>query len=260
MTDKVLEKNKDNLIEEMFNAGVHYAYSRSKRHPSTKDSIFGIKNKMEIIDLEKTVEMLTEAEEFVSNLAKEGQLILFVGTKNESRGVVELMASGVSAPFVINRWIGGTLTNFDEIKKRLKILQELTEKKEKGELGGYTKKERLMIDRKIADLEKTFGGLLPMIDNLPKALFVIDPKKEFIAVKEAQVLGIPIVAVANSDCDISEIDYPILANDSALSSVEFFTTKIVNAYKKGSERKEVKEKQTEQKQEKEVVYKKPTQE
>lgn len=259
MTDKVLEKNKDNLIEEMFNAGAHYAYSRSKRHPSTSKSIFGIKNKMEIIDLEKTVEMLAKAEEFVANLAKEEQKILFVGTKNESRSVIELMAPSVGVPFVINRWIGGTLTNFDEIKKRLKILQELTEKKEKGELGGYTKKEKLMIDRKIADLEKTFGGLLPMVDTLPKALFVIDPKREFIAVKEAQVLGIPVVALANSDCDISEINYPILANDSALSSVKFFTNRIVDAYKRGSSEKKTEQKEGEQKKTNEVVYKKPAQ-
>ena len=140
---------------------------------------------------------------------------------------------GIGTPFVQNRWIGGTLTNFDEIKKRINRLQELTEKKEKGELGMYTKKERLMFDREIEDLEKTFGGLLPMKESLPKALFVIDPKKEFIAVKEAQDLGIPIVALANSDCDISKIEYPIAANDSVLASVKFFTARIVEAYKKG---------------------------
>jgi len=255
MTDKVLEKNKEDLIEEMFSVGAHYAYSRSKRHPSTRNFIFGIKNNLEIIDLEKTTEMLGEAEVFVANLAKESKKILFVGTKNEARGVVELMASSIGAPFVVNRWIGGTLTNFEEIKKRIKRLQELTEKKEKGELGIYTKKERLMIDREINDLEKTFGGLLPLMDSLPKALFVIDPKKEYIAVKEAQSLGIPVVALANSDCDISEIEYPILANDSSLLSIKFFITKIVDVYKKGSVKKQEEEKQVA----KEIVYTKAPQ-
>ena len=235
MTDNVLEKNKSDLIEEMFNAGAHYAYSRSKRHPSMKDSIFGSKNNVEIIDLEKTMQMLSSAEDFVVTLAKERKKILFVGTKNEARDVIEQAASDIGVAFVINRWIGGTLTNFDEIKKRINRLQELTEKKEKDELGMYTKKERLMIDREIEDLERTFGGLLPIKESLPKALFVIDPKKEFIAVKEAQALGIPVVALANSDCDISEIEHPIAANDSVLASINFFTTRIAEAYKKGLE-------------------------
>ena len=241
MTDKVLEKNKNDLIEEMFNAGAHYAYSCSKRHPSMKKFIYGTKSNIEIIDLEKTILTLEDAENFVETFSKEGKKILFVGTKNEARGVIEQAALSIGAPFVQNRWIGGTLTNFEEIKKRVKRLQELTEKKEKGELGMYTKKERLMFDREIADLEKTFGGLLPMADMLPKALFVIDPKKEDIAVKEAQVIGIPVVALANSDCDVKEINYPIPANDSSLASIKLFTERIVNAYKKGVKQAEQKE-------------------
>ena len=235
MTDKVLEKNKNDLIEEMFDAGAHYAYSCSKRHPSMKKFIFGTKNNIEIIDLEKTSQELEKAENFVTTLSKEGKKILFVGTKNEARDVIEQAALSIGVSFVQNRWIGGTLTNFDEIKKRIKRLQELTEKKEKGELGMYTKKERLMFDREIEDLERIFGGLLPMIDILPKALFVIDPKKEAIAVKEAQVIGIPVIALANSDCNIKEIKYPIPANDSSLASIKFFTERIVRAYKKGAE-------------------------
>ena len=240
MTSKVQEKNKDDIIEEMFNVGAHYAYSRAKRHPSMKEYIFGIKNDVEIIDLEKTVDMLAKAEDFVASLAQERKKLLFVGSKNEARDVIEKEALSIDAPFVQNRWIGGTLTNFEEIKKRIKRLQELTEKKEKGEFGMYTKKERLMIDREIADLEKTFGGLLVMAENLPKALFVIDPKKESIAVAEAIAIGVPIIALANSDCDITKIDYPIPVNDSSLASIKFFTARIVAAYEKGKEREAVK--------------------
>lgn len=239
MTSKVQEENK--LIEQMFDAGAHYAYSRSKRHPSMEGSIYGAKNNIEIIDLEETTQMLLTAESFMTSLAKEGKKFLLVGSKNEARDIIEREAIRMGASYVKNRWIGGTLTNFDEIKKRIKRLQELADKKEKGELGMYTKKEQLMISREIAGLEKNFGGLLPMADSLPKAIFVIDPKKEFIAVDEARVIGIPIVALANSDCDISKIDYPIAANDSALASIDFFTTRIVDAYKKGQGQKETKE-------------------
>ena len=236
MINKVQEENK--LIEEMFNVGAHYAYSRSKRHPSMKSSIYGIKSNVEIIDLEETARMLSAAEDFVMSLAKEGKKLLLVGSKNEARDIIEREAKRIGASYIKNRWIGGTLTNFEEIKKRIKRLQELTEKKEKGDLGMYTKKEQLMISREIGDLEKNFGGLLPMADSLPKALFVIDPKKEFIAIDEARSIGIPVVTLANSDCDISKIEHPIAANDSALASIDFFTTRIVDAYKRGQGQKE----------------------
>lgn len=230
-----MSEKKDNamLIEEMFNAGVHYGYSRSRRHPSMKKAIYGVKNSVEIIDLEKTVEALEEAQAFVASLAKEGKKILFVGAKNQVRKVLEREAMRINAPFVVNRWIGGTLTNFDEIKKRVLLLQELTEKKEKGELGMYTKKERLLIDRDIEDLEKNFGGIVSMAEVMPSAMIVVDPLAEEIAVKEAQSIGLPVIAIANSDCDISNIEYGIPANDSSRGSVEFILKKLIEAYEGG---------------------------
>jgi len=233
------EKGKDNtmLIEEMFNAGVHYGYSRSRRHPSMKKSIFGVKNSVEIIDLEKTVEALETASEYVKSLAKEGKKILFVGSKNQIRVIVEREALRINAPFVVNRWIGGTLTNFDEIKKRVLLFRELSEKKEKGELGMYTKKERLLIDRDIVKLERNFGGITSMPETMPTAMIVVDPMSEEIAVKEAQVLGMPVIAIANSDCNISNIDYSIPANDSSRGSVEFILKKLIEAYESGREKK-----------------------
>jgi small subunit ribosomal protein S2 len=230
-----MSENKDNtaLIDEMFNAGVHYAYSRSRRHPSMKKWIYGVKNNVEIIDLEKTIEELAKAEEYVTNMAKEGKKILFVGAKNQIRDIVEQEAETINTPYVKNRWIGGTLTNFDEIKKRVQRFLDLTEKKEKGELGMYTKKERLLIDREIEDLEWNFGGVTSMIKTFPAAMFVVDPKAEDIAVKEAISVGMPIIAIVNSDADVSNVDYPIPANDSSRASVELIVSRIVNAYKKG---------------------------
>jgi len=217
------------IIEDMFKVGAHFGYSKSKRHPSMKPLIFGIKNTVEIINLEKTDEYLARAKEFVASMAKEGRQVLFVGSKNEAREVVKHAALSIDMPYVTNRWIGGTITNFSEIKKRIARLEDLTSKKEKGELGMYTKKERLMIDREIEGLEKHFGGLLSMKQK-PAAIFVVDSKAESIAVKEAISTGIPIISLSGSDCNIKSIDYPIPANDSSKSSITFFVNAIAAVY------------------------------
>lgn len=224
------------LITEMFAAGAHFGYSRSRRHPSVKPFIFGVKNGIEIMDLEKTSVELEKAKEFIKTLAKGGKQILFVGTKNEVKKILEDGANAIDMPFVAERWVGGVLTNFPEIKKRVALLEELRDKKEKGELAMYTKKERSLIDKDIERLERNFSGIVSM-KATPAAMFVIDPRKEAIAVKEAQYLGIPIVALASSDCNIKEIDFAIPGNDSAVSSVSFFVGQIVQAFKDGRETK-----------------------
>ncbi|HAS85139.1 MAG TPA: 30S ribosomal protein S2 [Candidatus Yonathbacteria bacterium] len=224
-------ENKE-LITEMFAAGAHFGYSRSRRHPSAKAFIFGTKNGIEIMDLEKTSVELENAKAFVKTLAKGGKQILFVGTKSESKKVVEDGASSIDMPFVAERWVGGVLTNFPEIKKRVALLEDLRSKKEKGELAMYTKKERSLIDKDIERLERNFAGIVSMKDT-PAAMFVVDPRKESIAVKEAKHLGIPVVALASSDCNIKEIDFPIPGNDSSVSSVSFFVSQIVVAFKEG---------------------------
>lgn len=230
------EKETEKLIDELFSAGVHYGYSRSKRHPSMKKALYGVKNNVEIIDLNSTVEALAEAEKFAVELAKEGKKILFVGSKNQIRDVTEQQAQHIDMPYVKNRWIGGMLTNFSEIKKRILRLKDLTDKKEKGDLGMYTKKERILIDREIEGLERNFGGAISITDVFPSAMFIVDPKKEEIAVNEALSLNIPIIAITNSDCDIGDIDYPIPANDSAKASVELLMKRVVEAYK-GAQKK-----------------------
>lgn len=231
-------KNSDKIIEEMFKAGAHFGYSKSRRHPTASPYIFGVKNRVEIFDLAKTADLLNNALDFVSGLAKEDRQILFVGGKNEARDLIKKAANSIEMPFVAGRWIGGTFTNFPEIKKRIAKLEELTKQREKGELSKYTKKERLVIDRNIANLERFFSGLL-LMKEMPKAIFVIDPKNEAIAVTEAKKMGIPVIALAGSDCDIKDVDYPIAANDSSISSISFFVNEAVSAYKKNKSPKKV---------------------
>lgn len=230
MTEKNTESTEaTDIVNEMFTAGAHYGYSRSRRHPSMKKMMYGMKGKVEVFDLEKTSESLTKAEAFAASLAKEGKKILFVGTKNEGRAALKAGADKLGMPYVVNRWIGGTLTNFSEIKIRIARLEDLTSKKEKGELGMYTKKERLVLDEEIERLERNFGGLVGM-GEVPTVMFIIDPRKEFIAFNEAKVSGMTIISLANSDCDISKIDFPIAANDGSQASITLFINKIVDAY------------------------------
>ena len=219
-------------IDEMFAAGAHFGYSKTRRHPSVANYIFGVKNKTEIIDLEKSSPLLDKALEYISALAKDNKILLFVGGKNESRAALRLAAESIGMPFVDGRWIGGTLTNFSEIKKRLAKLEDLTKQKEKGELVKYTKRERMLIDKEIANLERFFSGISSLRD-LPKALFVVDSKKEEIAVKEARQMKIPVIALCGTDCDINLVDYPIVGNDASVSSITYFVNEVAKAYKKG---------------------------
>lgn len=226
------KETKNPLIKEMFRAGVHYGYSRERRHPSISDFIFGYKNRAAIIDIEKTADQLVTATNFIKDLAKARKQILFVGNKPEARSSVERGAKSIDQPFVTLRWIGGTLTNFKEINKRLNLLASWKSKGEKGELAVYTKKERLLISKEVEELEQTFGGITNMA-KMPAAVFVIDAKSEAIAVAEAKMMKIPVIAVANSDCSIDDINYPLVGNDASGSSIAFFVQQIVSAYKKG---------------------------
>lgn len=219
-------------LERLFKIGAQYGYSKSRRHPSVQKFIFGTKENLEIIDLEKTNQLLESAKAYAKKLGEEGKTLLFVGGKHEAQRVVETVATRVGAPYVLGRWIGGTLTNFAEVKKRIERLDDLRTKKEKGELSKYTKKERLMIDREIAKLEEKFGGLVGM-EGLPQVMFVVDPKFEHIAVKEAKQTGMKLIALANSDCNISDIDFPIVANDASRTSITFFVEEIGAAYLEG---------------------------
>ncbi|MCD8527784.1 MAG: 30S ribosomal protein S2 [Candidatus Pacebacteria bacterium] len=212
------------LIQEMFEAGMHLGYSRTRRHPSTVPFIFANKSRGDVVDLEKTAELLEAAMETVRAFAAQGGTILFVGTKPESRNIVRAAAERIAMPFVENRWVGGTLTNFGEIRKRVNRLVDLQDRKEKNQLVFKTKKERLMLEREIIKLEKNFGGLVGLA-KLPAAIIVIDSLHEDIAVKEARTLNIPIIALANTDANIDLIQHPVVGNDSSVKSIGFFTKK-----------------------------------
>jgi len=232
MTEKASGNTANGAIEALFAAGAHFGFVKSRRHPSVKPYIYGIKNKIEIIDLDKTKEALDKALAFVENLGEKNATILLVSGKNEARAAVSKAANELHLPYVAGRFIGGTITNFPEIRKRVEKLETLVSDRESGELKKFTKKERLLIDREIKRLDEFFSGLIPM-KSLPQALFVVDAKAETTAVKEAQRKGIPVIALCGTDNDLREVDYAIPGNDSAKGSIEFFLEKIVEAYKKG---------------------------
>src|ERR1035437_529893 len=222
-----------NTIEEMFRSGVHYGYSKSRRHPSVSQYVFTTKNGVDIINIEKTQELLQKALEVVSGFAASGKTILFVGTKPEARQQIIETALALNMPYVGERWVGGALTNFPEIKKRIVKLLDLRDQKEKGELDKYTKKERLLIDREMDDMTKNFQGLSG-ITRTPDAVFIVDPKKEHIAVTEAKKMKLPVIALLNTDCNLKQVVFPIVANDASVSSITFFLSKIKEAYINGS--------------------------
>jgi small subunit ribosomal protein S2 len=219
---------KNPVIDAMFKVGAHYGFIKSRRHPTVKPFIFGTKNTVEIFDLEKTDKQLALAMDFVNHIKSAGKQILFVSSKSEAKNILQRGAESCGEPYVAGRWVGGTFTNFEMIRRRVDKLLDLTSQKEKGELGKYTKKERLLIDREIARLQNLFGGIVTM-KSLPGAIFVIDAKKEHIAVAEANDAGVPVIALTGSDNDISTVKFPIVANDSSVDSIAFFIHKIAEA-------------------------------
>ena len=221
--------DKQTTIDKLFSIGAHFGYAPSRRHPSTARFIFGQKGGSEIFDLEKTAESLDKALLFVKKLASERKTLLFVGGKAEARVSLKRAAERINQPYVASRWIGGSLTNFQEIKKRLARLAEITEMNESGEIAKYTKHERLLMDREAADLDTMFGGLRGMA-RVPDALCIIDPKQESAAVAEALQLNIPIIALLNSDCDGSRITYPIAGNDASQQVITYILDEIAKAY------------------------------
>ena len=224
---------KNTKMEEMLKRGVVFGYSAATLHPKMKPFIFTCRNNTEIFDLEKTFDQLNLAKDFLKKLGKEKKQILFAGTKKETKENIKNIAQEIDMPYVNERWLGGILTNFKEIKRRIDYLNDLCEKRESGELEKYTKKERLQIERRIAKINKYLGGL-KKYHGLPACLIVIDSSYEKTAAGEARKTKIPLIAVMNSDCDPSGADFPIPANDSSISSINFFLKEFVDAYKEGA--------------------------
>jgi small subunit ribosomal protein S2 len=224
-----MTKDKNSVLEAMFSVGAHFGLVKARRHPSAKPFLFGAKNNVEIFDLEKTSEALDKAKAFIASVAASGKQSLWVAGKSEAKAVLAKAAGKVGQPVVAGRWIGGTLTNWKEIQKRISKYESRLMEKEKGELAKYTKKERLLIDREIANLDELFGGIVSMKEK-PGVMVVVDPKKEAIAVEEARQVGIPVIAIASSDCDISLVDFAIPANDSSAASIAYFLDELAKSY------------------------------
>ena len=218
-------------IKVLFEAGAHFGYPRARRHPTAAPYLYGTKDSTDIFDLEGTQARLDAARAFVSSVAS-GKQVLFVGGKNEVADIVKAAAERAGAPYAAGRWIGGTLTNFKNIRKRIELLLKLQQERETGALDKYTKHERLLIDRKIDELLRHFGGLTNM-SELPGALFVVDTRHENTAVLEANQLGIPVIGLSSSDCDFSLVQYAIPANDTSVRSVRLVCDALSEAYLEG---------------------------
>ena len=227
---KVLSKSSVfNLdFEEMARAGLYFGHRTSRCHPKMKPYISGVRNTIHIINLEKTAEKLKEALKFIQSLFLENKVLLLVGTKIQLRDLVKDLAKKYNLPYVTERWLGGTITNFDNILKRINYFKDLEKKKAEGELDKYSKKERAKIEKEIQDLRTNFEGIKEL-NRLPDAIFVLDMNENNLAVKEAKMKGIKVIAIADTNVDPTLADYPIPANDDAISSVKYILDKVSEA-------------------------------
>lgn len=227
------DENSTVEIKRLFDTGAHFAQVKSRRHPSMKPYLVGTKGRQEIIDLVKTTEQLESAKTVMSALAKEGKTVLYVGGKVEIATLVKKSAQEINAPYVAARWLGGTISNWSEIKKRIDRLAEILEKEASGTLAKqHTKLELVMVGREKKRLSERLDGITSM-SKKPDALLVVDTKHEKHAVKEANDAGIPIIAIMSSDCDIKDATYPIVANDTSRKTVELILSELTEAFANG---------------------------
>ncbi len=223
----------------LLEAGVHFGHQTRKWNPKMKPYIFGARNGIYIIDLQNTVKLLKDAHNFIVRAVSEGGVVLFVGTKKQAQDSISEEAERCGMFHICNRWLGGTLTNFQTIRKSINRLKELEEMKRDGSFGRYTKKEAMRMEKELAKLERSLGGIKDM-DGLPSAIFIVDTMKERIAVNEGKKLGIPIVAVVDSNGDPDDIDYVIPGNDDAIRSIRLLTSIITDACTEGHKQREEK--------------------
>ena len=221
-------------MKALLEAGVHFGHQTRRWNPKMEQYIFTERNGIYIIDLQKTVKLVEEAYEFVKEVAANDGEILFVGTKKQAQEAIETEAQRCGMHYVNQRWLGGTLTNFKTIRKRIDRLHELNKMEEDGAFNVLPKKEVIQLRHERERLEKFLGGIKNM-NRIPDALFVVDPRKEKIAVSEARKLGIPVVAIVDTNCDPDEIDYVIPGNDDAIRAVKLLTETIANAVLEGKQ-------------------------
>lgn len=225
-----MEKEEFNLnLEEMAKAGLHFGHRTSKIHPKMMPYLQGVRNTVHIIDLEKTKEKFEEALKFIQKLILENKILLLVGTKIQIKDLVNEVAVACGVPYVNERWLGGTLTNFGVLKKRVEYMKDLEQKLADAELmEKYKKKEKAEMQKELRDLKVKFDGI-KNLERIPDAIFVFDMKKDALAVKEARVKGAKVVAISDTNTDPTLADYPIPANDDAISSLKYILEKVKEA-------------------------------
>ncbi len=219
-------------MRDLLEAGVHFGHQTGRWNPKMAPYIYGARNGVHILDLAQTVSRLDEATEFVRELSTSGQQILFVGTKRQAQDVIRNEADRANMPYVVTRWLGGTLTNFQTIRQRVDYMIELERREEAGQLDLLPKKEALKLRDNLTRLHRYLRGLRDMT-SLPGALFVVDVPREHIAVAEARRLNIPIIGVCDTNCDPNQVDFPIPSNDDAIRAVRLLTSQIADAAQSG---------------------------
>jgi len=225
-------------MKSLLEAGVHFGHQTRRWNPKMAEYIFTERNGIYIIDLQQTVKMVDEAYKFVKEIVEDGGEILFVGTKKQAQEAIETEAQRCGMHYVNQRWLGGMLTNYNTIRKRIDRLHELGKMEEEGIFDILPKKEVTQLKNEEDRLEKFLGGIKHM-DRLPDVLYVVDPKKEEIAVREAQILGIPVIAIVDTNCDPDEIDYIIPGNDDAIRAVKLLTETMANAVLEGKQGEQI---------------------
>jgi small subunit ribosomal protein S2 len=215
-------------IKELLEAGVHFGHQTKRWNPKMKKFLFGERNGIYIIDLQKTLKKFLEAQGFIQDVAARGAAVLFVGTKKQAVDTIQEEAARAGSPYVNRRWLGGTLTNFQTITKSISRLKQLEDMKATGKFEAFSKKEVLRLDREMEKLNNALVGIKQM-EQLPGAVFVIDPKNERIAVREARRLAIPVVAIVDTNCDPDEVDFPIPGNDDAIRAIRLLTARLADA-------------------------------
>jgi small subunit ribosomal protein S2 len=219
-------------LEELLEAGCHFGHQVRRWNPAMKNYVYGEREGIHIFDLVKTKDGLEQACDFLAKIVSEGGVVLFVGTKRQAADIVKQKAIEAGTPYMTQRWMGGMLTNFEQMQKRIRHMKDLKTQRESGELKKYTKREQLLIDREIAGLEKFFAGVADM-DRLPQAMFIVDTHYEEVALREAVRMNIPVVGMVDTNGDPKKVDYVIAGNDDAARAVELMVTKVADAVIEG---------------------------
>ncbi len=222
-------------MEQLLEAGVHFGHQVRRWNPKMRQYIFTAREGVHVIDLGQTVEKLKQALDFVRKVGEAGGIIIFLGSKKQARSIVIEEAKKADALFIVERWIGGLITNFGQTENNIKKLRDLKEKRESGEFKSRTKKEQLIIDRQIAKLERFYGGV-ESLKKLPDAIFVIDVRREENACREAKKKGLPVVAICDTNADLDLVDYPIPGNDDAIKAIKIITEAVADAYLEGRQK------------------------